>query len=121
MITAVVAVLEVCMFVSTSKARTKHTVSSTIRRKRQTTTHNDDSNNDDVGDVDGGVSSGWGTDIIQHTRSPKRSRCLFFMAFFASSLLSGKNLQKRNFLNLVTIQSFSYHILRLYVICEYIR
>ena len=74
MITAVVAVLEVCMFVSTSKARTKHTVSSMIRGKRQVTTHDDDSNDDDRVDVHRGASAGWLTARIQHTRRPKRSR-----------------------------------------------
>ena len=40
--------------ISTRNARTKHTVSFTIRRKRQITTHDDDSNNDDRDSVDGG-------------------------------------------------------------------
>ena len=67
MITTAAAVREVCTVVSTSKARTKHTVSSTIHRKRQITTHDDDSDDDGGGDVDGGASAGWGTASSQHT------------------------------------------------------
>ena len=36
-------------------------MSSTICRKRKITTENDDSDDDDGGNVDGGVSAGWGT------------------------------------------------------------
>ena len=61
-------------FISTSKGRTKHTVSSTIRRPIQIMTHDDDIDDYDRGYVDGGASSGWGIDISQNTRSPKRSR-----------------------------------------------
>ena len=75
MITTANAVREVRMVVSTSKARTKHTVSSTIGRKRQIMNHDDDSDEDDGGDVDGDSSAGWGTANIQHTRRPKRSLC----------------------------------------------
>ena len=60
-------------FISTSKARTKHTVSFTIRRKRQITTHDDDSDGNDEGNVEGCASAGWGTASRQHTRRPKRS------------------------------------------------
>ena len=105
-------------FISTRKERTKHSVSSTIRRKRKITTHNDDSDDDDGGNVDGGSIDGRGKFINQHTRRPKRSCCWFVMNLFASSLFYGTNFQKRNILNLVTIQYFSYQILRLYVICE---
>ena len=48
-------------FTSTSKARTKHTVSSTICRKRQITTCDYDRDDNDVGDVGGGTRAGWGT------------------------------------------------------------
>ena len=66
-------------------------------------------------------SAGWGKARSQHTHRPKRSSCWFFMSLFASSLFSGTNVLKRNFINLVTTQSFSCRILRLYVICECIR
>ena len=56
MITTAAAVREVCIVVSTRKARTKHTVSSMIRRKRQITTHDDDLDDNDGVDVDGGDS-----------------------------------------------------------------
>ena len=60
------------LFISTSKERTKYTVSSAIHRKRHITNHDDDSDDYDGGDVDGGDSDGWKTAIIQHTRTPKR-------------------------------------------------
>ena len=40
------------LFISTSKTRTKHTMSSTILRKKQITTNNNDSHNDDGSSVD---------------------------------------------------------------------
>ena len=81
-------------FISTRKARTKHTVSSTIRRKRQITTRDDDSDVNDGGYVDRYTSAGWGIARSQYTRRPNRGRCLFVVALFASSLFSGTNLQK---------------------------
>ena len=72
MITTAANVQEVCMIISTSKERTKYTVSSAIHRKRHITNHDDDSDDYDGGDVDGGDSDGWKTAIIQHTRTPKR-------------------------------------------------
>ena len=73
MITTAAAVREVCMVVSTSKARAKHTMSSTISRKRQITTHDDDIDDYDGGDVDRGASAGWGEASIQNNHRPKRS------------------------------------------------
>ena len=90
------------LFISTSKASTKHTVYYMTCRKRQITTHDDDG-----GDVDGGASAGWGTARIQHNRRPKRSRRRFVVALFASSLFSGMFLRKFIILNLVNTQSFS--------------
>ena len=58
MITTAAAVRELCMVVPTSKARAKHTVSSTTFSKIQITTHNDDRNGDNRSDVDGGASDG---------------------------------------------------------------
>ena len=58
MITTAAAVRELCMVVSTSKARTKHTVSSTTFSKIKITTQNDDSNGYDRSDVDRGASDG---------------------------------------------------------------
>ena len=62
------------LFISTSKVRTKNTVSSTIRRKRQIATHNGDSDDNDGGNVERGASAGWGTASSHHTRRLKRSR-----------------------------------------------
>ena len=53
-----------------------------------------------------------------HTCSPKRSCHWFVIELFAASLFSGTNLRKWDFLSLVTIHSFYFQILRLYVICE---
>ena len=61
-------------FISTSKERTKHTISSTIRRKRQITTHDNDNYDNDGGDIYGGGSASWGTASIQHTQRYQRSR-----------------------------------------------
>ena len=41
--------------------------------------------------------------------------------YFPPPFFSGNFFRKKNFLNIVNIQSFSYHILKLYVICECIR
>ena len=61
MVTTAAAVWEVCMVVSTSKVRTKYTVSSTIHGKIKTTTNDDDVDENDGGGVDRGASAGWGT------------------------------------------------------------
>ena len=58
-------------FISPSKARTKHTVPSTIRGNRKIMTHGDDSDDDARGDVDRGASDSWG--IASTITCPKGS------------------------------------------------
>ena len=53
MIATAVVVQEMCMVVSTSKTRIKHTLSPTIRRKIQINTKYNDVNDDDRGNVEG--------------------------------------------------------------------
>ena len=62
------------LLISTIKARTKHTVSSTIHTKRQITTNEDDSNDNERGNSDWDASDGWVTARSYHTCRPNSSR-----------------------------------------------
>ena len=88
-------------FISTSKARIKHTVSVTIHRKRQITP----------------------VPVGEHPAHSQAQEVPLLICHGVICLLPflWDKFMKKAFLNLVTIQSFSFQILRLYVICECIR
>ena len=89
------------LFISEIKTRTKHTMSSTIRRKRQITPVL-------VGEQPSHSQAQGVPSLICHG-------VILLLPFL------WENLRKRIFLNIITIKSFSCQILRLYVIFEWVR